>query len=105
MPAKIIQPNSEPFKKIDIDPITLDIIESALKSARYEMDFSKPAKRYCALGTAEQVASTIREFYQAGVRHLVVDFIAERADQIEQIDYFGADVMPLLADLIQHPPA
>ena len=38
MPAKIIQPNSEPFKKIDIDPITLDIIESALKSARYEMD-------------------------------------------------------------------
>jgi N-methylhydantoinase B len=38
MPAKIIQPNSEPFKKVDIDPITLDIIESALKNARYEMD-------------------------------------------------------------------
>ena len=38
MPAKIIQPNSEPFKKVDIDPITLDIIESALRSARYEMD-------------------------------------------------------------------
>ena len=74
-------------------------------SARYAMDFRKPAKRYCALGTAEQVASTIREFYQAGVRHLVVDFIAERADQIEQIDYYGADVMPLLADLIQDPPA
>lgn len=72
-------------------------------SARYEMDFTKAAKRYCALGTAEQVAATIREFYEAGVRHLVVDFIAERADQIEQIDYFGADVMPLLADLIQRP--
>ncbi len=38
MPAKIIQPNKEPFKKVDIDPITLDIIESALRSARYEMD-------------------------------------------------------------------
>ncbi len=38
MPAKIIQPNSEPFKKVDLDPITLDIIESALRSARYEMD-------------------------------------------------------------------
>ena len=38
MPAKIIEPNSEPFKKVDIDPITLDIIESALRSARYEMD-------------------------------------------------------------------
>lgn len=79
--------------------------ESALEyateklSARYEMDFSKPAKRYCALGTAEQVAASIREFHAAGVRHLVVDFIAERPDQIEQIDQFGAAVMPLLADL------
>ena len=69
-------------------------------SARYAMDFSKPAKRYCALGTAEQVAESIREFHAAGVRHLVVDFIAERSDQLEQIDYFGEAVMPLLADLI-----
>ena len=69
-------------------------------SARYEMDFSKPAKRYCALGTAEQVAASIREFHQAGVRHLVLDFIAERADQIEQIDHFGEAVVPLLSDLI-----
>ena len=79
--------------------------ESALEyateklSARYAMDFSKPAKRYCALGTAEQVAASIREFHAAGVRHLVVDFIAERSDQIEQIDHFGEAVMPLLADL------
>lgn len=79
--------------------------DSALKyateklSKRYAMDFSKPAKRYCALGTAEQVAASIREFYQAGVRHLVLDFIAERDDQIEQIDYFGEAVMPLLTDL------
>jgi alkanesulfonate monooxygenase SsuD/methylene tetrahydromethanopterin reductase-like flavin-dependent oxidoreductase (luciferase family) len=64
------------------------------------MDFSKPAKRYCALGTAEQVAASIREFHQAGVRHLVLDFIAERADQIEQIDHFGEAVVPLLSDLI-----
>ena len=31
--------------------------------------------------------------------------LTELTDQIEQIDYFGADVMPLLADLIQDPPA
>ena len=68
-------------------------------SARYAMDFSKPAKRYCALGTAEQVAESIREFHAVGVRHLVVDFIAERSDQIDQMDQFGAEVMPLLADL------
>ena len=38
MPAKVIQSDETPFKKIDLDPITLDIIESALKNARYEMD-------------------------------------------------------------------
>mgnify|MGYP001161017286 CR=1 FL=1 len=68
-------------------------------SARYAMDFSKPAKRYCALGTANQVADMIRSFHEVGVRHLVVDFVAERNDQIEQINYFGDEVMPLLSDL------
>jgi len=38
MPATIIQTNDAPFKKVDLDPITLDIIESALRNARYEMD-------------------------------------------------------------------
>jgi len=38
MPANIIQSNTAPFNKVDIDPITLDIIENALKNARTEMD-------------------------------------------------------------------
>jgi N-methylhydantoinase B len=38
MPAQIIQTNNTPFKKIDIDPVTLDIIENALRNARVEMD-------------------------------------------------------------------
>ena len=38
MPAKIIQTNTRPFDNVDIDPITLDIIENALKNARTEMD-------------------------------------------------------------------
>ncbi len=38
MPAEIIQSNSEPFAKVDIDPVTLDIIENALRNARIEMD-------------------------------------------------------------------
>lgn len=36
--AQIIQTNDTPFKKIDIDPVTLDIIENALRNARVEMD-------------------------------------------------------------------
>ncbi|WP_373474622.1 hydantoinase B/oxoprolinase family protein [Sphingorhabdus sp.] len=38
MPATIIQTNQIPFEKKVIDPVTLDIIENALRNARIEMD-------------------------------------------------------------------
>ena len=38
MPATIIQTNAVPFAKMAIDPVTLDIIENALRNARNEMD-------------------------------------------------------------------
>ena len=38
MPVEIIQPNKQPMKRVDVDPITLDIIENALRNARTEMD-------------------------------------------------------------------
>jgi N-methylhydantoinase B len=38
MPASIIQTNPAPFRKVDVDPVTLDIIENALRNARVEMD-------------------------------------------------------------------
>ncbi|WP_304165529.1 hydantoinase B/oxoprolinase family protein [Phenylobacterium aquaticum] len=38
MPARIIQANETPFATVAIDPVTLDIIENALRNARIEMD-------------------------------------------------------------------
>jgi len=38
MTAKIIQTNSAPFATVPVDPVTLDIIENALRNARVEMD-------------------------------------------------------------------
>jgi N-methylhydantoinase B len=38
MPATLIQTNATPFADVDLDPITLDIIENALRNAREEMD-------------------------------------------------------------------
>lgn len=38
MPATIVQTNDKPFAKVAIDPVTLDIIENALRNARVEMD-------------------------------------------------------------------
>ncbi|MGD9603516.1 MAG: hydantoinase B/oxoprolinase family protein [Gammaproteobacteria bacterium] len=38
MPARIIETNATPLQRVDVDPVTLDIIENALKNARFEMD-------------------------------------------------------------------
>ena len=38
MPAQLIQPNSEAIKRVDVDTVTLDIIENAMGNARNEMD-------------------------------------------------------------------
>ena len=38
MPARIIQTNDTPFDKKTIDPVTLEVIENALRNARIEMD-------------------------------------------------------------------
>ena len=38
MAAKIVQKNRKPFRKLKVDSVTIDIIESALRNARFEMD-------------------------------------------------------------------
>lgn len=38
MPATIVQTNATPFAPAEVDPITLDIVENALRNARAEMD-------------------------------------------------------------------
>jgi len=36
--AELLQTNTEDFGKVDVDVVTLDLIENGLRSARYEMD-------------------------------------------------------------------
>ena len=38
MAARIIQRNTRPLRKVEIDTVTIDIIESALRNTRFEMD-------------------------------------------------------------------
>lgn len=78
-------------KALDAATITL--------SQRYAMDFRRAAERYAALGRPEQVAHRLREFYDAGVRHFAIDFVGPYEDRPRQIEQFGREVMPLLADL------
>ena len=37
MSATLIETNTVPLKRTAVDPVTLDIIENALKNARFEM--------------------------------------------------------------------
>lgn len=68
-------------------------------SRRYAMDFRKPAKRYAALGTPEQVAEKIRAFHAAGVRHFVMDPTGPDGEEMAQLERFAKEVRPLLGDL------
>jgi len=72
---------------------------AATLSHRYAMDFRRAAERYAALGRPEQVAERIRSFYDAGVRHLVLDLVGPYEERPQQIEAFAREVLPLLADI------
>jgi probable F420-dependent oxidoreductase len=87
------------FARID------DTYEQALDAAtetlsvRYAMDFREPAKRYCALGRPEEFAARLEEFYDAGVRHVVMDFLGPYEERDQQFRRFAEEVMPLIGHL------
>ena len=68
-------------------------------SQRYAMDFRRATERYAALGTATQVAQRIRDFWDAGARHIVIDLVGPYEERSRQIEAFARNVLPLLADL------
>ena len=68
-------------------------------SQRYAMDFRRAAERYAALGNAEQVARRIRDFWDAGARHIVIDLVGPYEERPRQIEAFARNVLPLLSDL------
>ena len=82
-----------------------DSYELALKEAtnslskRYNMDFRKAAERYAALGSANDVAKKIKDFYDVGVRHIIVDLVGPYERRVEQVERFGSEVLPLLETL------
>jgi N-methylhydantoinase B len=36
--ATIVEPNNTPVPRVEVDPVTLDLVENGLRNARYEMD-------------------------------------------------------------------
>lgn len=69
-------------------------------STRYAMDFSKATKRYAAIGKPEDVAERVRAYYDAGVRHVIMDLVGPYEERDRQIERFAKEVKPLLADIL-----
>lgn len=67
-------------------------------SRRYAMDFSKPARRYGALGAPAAVAEVIARYRAAGARHVILDLTGPTADRAQQLERFSEEVVPLLDD-------
>jgi probable F420-dependent oxidoreductase len=78
-------------KALDAATVTL--------SARYAMDFRNATRRYAALGRPDQVAEQIRTFYDAGVRHIILDLVGPYEERNRQIERIAAETLPLLKDL------
>tara|TARA_Y100000590_G_scaffold460236_2_gene619136 strand:+ start:996 stop:1928 length:933 start_codon:yes stop_codon:yes gene_type:complete len=74
----------------------LDIATIAL-SDRYGMDFRSAAERYCALGRPEDVAEKVKQFIDAGVRHIVLDMVGPHEERLEQLTRFSQEVRPLIS--------
>lgn len=70
---------------------------NALLSKRYAMDFSRATKRYAALGPPADIAAAINNFYEAGARHLELEFLGSVEERNAQIEQFGREVKPLLS--------
>lgn len=82
-----------------IDDRYEDSLEHATEhlSARYAMDFRRPAQRYAALGRPADVAEKIAQFHVAGLRHLILDPVGPFADRDAQLERFAKEVRPLLS--------
>ena len=81
MPATIIETSATPFSKVAIDPVTLDIVENALRNARVEMD-----------------ATLVRTAMSPGIREQGDSFplIADRAGRMI-VGQFGSFIGGFLA--------
>ncbi|HVN64357.1 MAG TPA: LLM class flavin-dependent oxidoreductase [Candidatus Binataceae bacterium] len=65
-------------------------------SLRYGMDFSEPARRYCALGRPADVAEKISELIRAGVRDFAIDCVCRFHERDAQMEQFAREVIPLV---------
>ena len=84
------------FTRLDKDYETALNTAAESLSIRYNMDFRRAAERYCALGTADQIAQKLQEFYEAGVRYVILDLVGPYEERLDHLAAFADEVLPLI---------
>ncbi|MBP11653.1 MAG: hypothetical protein CL397_14710 [Acidiferrobacteraceae bacterium] len=87
------------YTRLDTDYETALGVASQSLSVRYNMDFRRAAERYCALGTAEQIAENLRAFYDAGVRYIILDLVGPYEERLDHMERFAQEVLPKLSQI------
>ena len=64
------------------------------------MDFRRAAERYCALGTAEQIAQSLQKFYEAGARYIILDLVGPYEERLDHLAAFADEVLPLIGEMM-----
>jgi len=60
----------------------------------YGSDFIEIVRRYCLLGTVADCAARLREYIDAGARHIVFSITCPEEDRIRHIETIAKDLIP-----------
>ena len=62
----------------------------------YDSDFIKIVHRYCLLGPVENCVSRLREYIDAGARHIIFSISCPREDRVRHIETIANEIIPKL---------
>jgi len=62
----------------------------------YDSDFIKIVHRYCLLGPVENCVSRLREYIDAGARHIIFSVSCPREDRVRHIETIANEIIPKL---------
>ena len=63
---------------------------------RYGGDFVNIVRNYCLLGTPQQCLDRLREYIDAGARHIIFSVAAPREDRVRHIQTIAEELIPQL---------
>ena len=84
------------FTVVDDDWERARATAAAHLGRQYNLPFEALAAKYCVLGPPDRCAATLARFVEAGAQTIILGFVAGTDRMLEQLERFGAEVLPRL---------